>query len=166
MIQPPTDNLYKFVAIFGLILIGYSGYVCLQRLEEHSQEVVKWNARWEPLIVRAIQLTDDARDAAVCAIAAAEAKGSTTPTKADEHCAAVNAARADRQEASRVLAIEMEELRASKANLDHLRAQALFIGYLAIAGTVFGSGSIVVGFWFWYTRVQRPLDKEAAGRAK
>ena len=60
MLQPPTDNLYKFLAIFGLVLFGFSIYVPLQRLEEHSREVAKWNAQWGPMTERAFELEDAA----------------------------------------------------------------------------------------------------------
>jgi hypothetical protein len=34
MFSPPTDNLYKFLAIFGLIIVMYSIYYPFQKLRE------------------------------------------------------------------------------------------------------------------------------------
>ena len=40
MIKIPTDNLYKFIAIFGLVLIGFSGYAYLEMFEAHKASVL------------------------------------------------------------------------------------------------------------------------------
>lgn len=36
MIKIPTDNLYKFIAIFGLVLIGFSGYAYLEMFDAYK----------------------------------------------------------------------------------------------------------------------------------
>jgi hypothetical protein len=76
MFQPPTDNLYKFLAIFGLVLFGFSCYVPLQRLDEHAREVAKWNAAWGPILVRAQETSEVSRAELECAIE--EASGHAT----------------------------------------------------------------------------------------
>lgn len=44
MFTPPTDNLYKFFAIAGLILLVFSLYYPKKLVEEVSSEIIKLNA--------------------------------------------------------------------------------------------------------------------------
>lgn len=156
MIQPPTDNLYKFLAILGLVVFGFSWYVPLQRLEEHNREVAKWNAAWGPIIGRAQELDDSARAELDCVIA--RARGTAARKSTSKDCSEVESKSAQSKLAARDLARAMEELRSGKEMLDYLGKQ--FVIYRNL-GIVFGTGgllSCVVGFWLWYVRLQKPLD--------
>ncbi|MEO8009445.1 MAG: hypothetical protein ABI728_13135, partial [Betaproteobacteria bacterium] len=47
--RPPTDNLYKFLAIFGLIVVGFCVYMPLQRLEAFARNSVLLSAAYQPM---------------------------------------------------------------------------------------------------------------------
>ncbi|KAI5913786.1 hypothetical protein [Thauera sp. 2A1] len=159
MMQPPTDNLYKFLAIFGLIVFGFSFYLPLQRLEEHSRELAKWNAAWGPMLERAVQADDDSRTDLVCAIAEAE---KVRPQINSQECKGVAATRVQRANASRDLQIAMTELQSGKHMLSHLQRQFETYRTISIVTGLLGLLVCTAGFWFWYVRVQRPLDEVQA----
>jgi len=48
MLEPPTDNLYKFLAIFGLLIWGFSIVYPWSRMLEHEREEEKLvgETRW------------------------------------------------------------------------------------------------------------------------
>jgi hypothetical protein len=156
MIQPPTDNLYKFLAIFGLLLFGFSVYVPLQRLDEYSREVAKWNAAWGPLIVRARSADDDARAELECAIA--KRRGPAIRKETLEYCREVESKSAQSKLAAKNLAIAMEELSGGKEMLEYLKRQFALYSSIGIAGAIIGAMLIFLGFYLWYVRTQRPLD--------
>lgn len=161
MLQPPTDNLYKFLAIFGLVVFGFSIFVPLQRLEEHSRELAKWNAAWTPLLQRALDSDDDEREALICAIAQAEKKR----TKANSsECKHIEATRTERDQSSRDLQRAMAEQDSGRAMLAHLQQQFLIYRNIGFATAAFGLVCCVAGFWLWYVRVQRPLDAATAAQ--
>ena len=56
--RPPTDNLYKFLAIFGLIVVGFSIYIPLQRLEAFSRSNVLIDSALGPMFDRLDALDD------------------------------------------------------------------------------------------------------------
>jgi hypothetical protein len=156
MIQPPTDNLYKFLAIFGLVLIGYSLYIPLQKLQEYGHEVVKWNAAWGPLLVRSLQMYEDDRAELVCAIAKASDTAALKSTSKD--CTEVAAKSAQTKLNRQELARATAELQGGKGMLDYLEKQYVFYRNLGLATGFIGLLLCGAGFWLWYKRVQKPLD--------
>lgn len=44
MIQPPTDNLYRFLAVSGLLVSGFSVYFPLQYLQEYNRAALEYHA--------------------------------------------------------------------------------------------------------------------------
>ena len=155
MIQPPTDNLYKFLAIFGLVVFGFSWYVPLQRLEDYNREAAKWNAAWGPILVRARELDDNAREDLQCAI---EKTQSAAKKSSSKDCGEIESKSAQSKMATRDLERVMAELRGGREILDYLGKQFTIYRNL---GIVFGLGGLmlcVIGFWLWYVRLQKPLD--------
>ena len=74
MRQPPTDNLYKFIAIFGLVLVIGSGYVLLDKSANYERQVATWSAAWVPLVERIHAANENAIKRLDCA------PHSTSPT--------------------------------------------------------------------------------------
>ena len=164
MMQPPTDNLYKFLAVFGLILFGFSWYVPLQRLEEHNREVARWNAAWGAMMVRAQQADDGAREVLECAITKAMPNRGTA-TLMTKECAQVEVAKARAHVASNELSRAMKELEGGRYLLDHLGKLYATYLTLGLATGILGLLACISGFWLWYVRVQRPLDVAINERA-
>jgi hypothetical protein len=50
--QPPTDNLYKFLAIFGLLVSAFSIYVPMLRYMEFNRLSARSDAIYGPTTVR------------------------------------------------------------------------------------------------------------------
>jgi hypothetical protein len=57
VIQPPTDNLYKFVAISGLLLFGFSQIYPLLQLDNLEKEVVSLTGEINTLAIEYDQQT-------------------------------------------------------------------------------------------------------------
>lgn len=155
MIQPPTDNLYKFLAIFGLVVFGFSWYVPLQRLEEYGREVEKWNAAWGAIIVRVQEVGDDARAQLVCAIA--RARGTAARKSTSKDCSEAESKSAQSKLAARDLARAMEELRGGREMLDYLGKQFVIYRNLGIVFGIVGLMFCVAGFYLWYVRLQKVI---------
>jgi hypothetical protein len=166
MIQPPTDNLYKFLAIFGLIVFGFSWYLPLQHLAENSREVAKWNAAWGPLLVREQQSDDSARAELECAIADAKMREAGKQPLESEECTLVKRARQQSQNEQKNLDVATAELRGGLATLDYLHSQAVLYLWLGVCFGLAGLIMCITGFWFWYLRLQRYLDADAASTSR
>jgi len=155
--QPPTDNLYKFLAIFGLVMIGFSIYVPLQRLEAFSRGSMYVEVAYEPIIDKLVLIDDAARADLECAISAAKKREKGQVTKPDP-CEKAPTARA----AATVASAELVTLRAKAAKLE-LERNFLFQQYRQyfVMGIVVGCLGLclcIAGFWLWYVRLQRFLD--------
>lgn len=155
MIQPPTDNLYKFLAIFGLVVFGFSWYVPLQKLEDYNREVAKWNTAWGPVLTRSRELDYNAREALECAIEKAE---SSTKRGLSKDCIEIELKRAQSDMATRDHERVIAELRGGREMLDYLGKQFTIYRNLGIAFGLVGLMLCVIGFWLWYVRLQKPLD--------
>ena len=155
--QPPTDNLYKFLAIFGLLVGAFSVYVPLLRYVEFNRLSHRTNAIYGPMIEPLKILDDEARAELECAIYQAYIRDKQQPPKLDP-CPMVSAAKAKSAPAR----AELERLRAQVAPLEVERSSLwqeyiLFL-YVGIAGFIAGVAMCIAGFWLWYIRLQRYLD--------
>jgi hypothetical protein len=157
MMQPPTDNLYKFLSIFGLIVFGFSLYLPIQRLEEHSRETARWSAAWGPLVAQLRDMDDDARKELECAIIRRE-RGVAANVQS---CKESDSSKAQRDKSFRQVQLAISELNSGKHNLIFLEAQFDWYRQLGIVTGAFGLFCCAVGFRFWYIKVQKPLDVAA-----
>ncbi len=156
VIQPPTDNLYKLVAIFGLIVWGFSFYIPLQKLDEAQLEFAKWNAEWNPILFRALDVDNNAREQLECAIA--DAKVSVNDPNPDQYCEAIEAKFLEQKLAASNLELNMAELRGRKNIVDELEKRYDRYRCYGLVCTFVGFVTMILGFWCWYVKVQRPLD--------
>lgn len=156
MIQPPTDNLYKFLAIFGLVVFGFGCYLPLQKLESLDSEVAKWRSAWGPMITRLEIQNDWAREDLDCAIDYSESK--RLGSAPSDHCVKAFAARDKREADSRELQIAVDALKSDQYRLDFLQGQYVLWRNIGIAAALLGIVCSAAGFWLWYVRVQRPID--------
>ena len=154
--QPPTDNLYKFIAIFGLVVGAFSVYVPLLRYVEFNRLSQKTSALYRPMVQHLIAIDDMAAAELECAIFQRAADKQKTPKpdrciNVDELKAKGGAARA-----------ELERLKTQVAPMEVERDSqwqeyVLFL-YVGILGLVVGIAMCLGGFWLWYTRLQCYLD--------
>jgi hypothetical protein len=146
MINPPTDNLYKFIAIFGLIITLFSVYYNENYVHELAHASINVNAeqesikleieyfknRYEQVMSYLEDVTDREKFLAV----------------SDE----INKARLEFQKG--VIKAEANWKKMKLMDADWLLAER----WAGIMGIVLGISLMGAGFLLWYARVQRPLD--------
>lgn len=164
MLQAPTDNLYKFLAIFGLIMFGFSIYVPLQRLEAYGISNTNLETAYEPLFEKLSIIDDASRTKLQCAINQTE-RGTTN--KANSHGACIELMNA--MEKSEKAREDLISLRSKINQLEHERSffykQYYFYLCLGVVAGCIGLILCVAGFWLWYIRLQRFLDAAAQKEA-
>lgn len=137
--QPPTDNLYKFTAILGLVLgAGSVAYGVAYRDWEFR--------RWEAPTVLLNALNDS-----LSGIIAANQRGTDTP---EQHQHRLDGAESALKSAMFSWDIAREEID---------RRRVLWYG--SIAGSALGIGLAGLGFALWYRRLQRYEDALVRARA-
>ena len=164
MWQPPTDNLYKFMAIFGLVLFALGVYVSLVKGDEYNMQVVRWNAAYGPLFVKHNQLWVDTRELLVCAIERAD--GKVLNSGRERQCSDIEQRQLQIETNSRALAVAGAELSGTKQVLDYVGRQVLIYQLLGLLLGTFGFTLGWKGFRLWYFKVQVHLDAEAARAAE
>lgn len=182
----PTDNLYKFMAIVGLLMIAggiiFDQYFELElaKLDKTYSVARSENDRKFNQAVNAYAGIDNQLLTLIGAYKDKLKEAEVTPAKAAKDAllkAAANLQRQmnelnSRQEALREK--QMEDLVAEDAKLGEKevvvvfykgRAQAVLV--LAACFVVGGVALTITGFGLWYFRLQRPMDKQiAAARRK
>lgn len=158
--QPPTDNLYKFLAIFGLVVIGFSIYVPLQRLEAYGRSSAQVEAAYEPIIERLKLIDDASRTELECAIDEARKKDGTG-VDGSSACDQVIGARAVAERVRTELAALQAKIKNLQYDRNFLYGQYRLYAYMSLVAGCLGLGLCVAGFWLWYVRLQKFLDAAA-----
>jgi hypothetical protein len=154
-LAPPTDNLYKFVAIFGLVLI-VGGCVLLYITVDNSLEAAtRANQGFRSAI--ATEESPEVQEVLSEAISKMVDERRQDPGLA----AALRAAGASDEAIAEAVAMQ-EAADVFFAHESRLR------GVTGVARMLGGLGAIVsaVGFGFWYRRVQRFEDQILRRRAE
>ncbi len=143
---PPTDNLYKFMSVFGLVLVVTALIVPIRIVDR----VAAADARSVVLVTELLKNSEHDLDLAISEQEARKRGVSKEDT--DEL----------RRQHSEI-ALESQQLRRrlSDAESDSYAAQDEFTRWLVVSCVVggLGFGMMVVGFWLWYTRVQKHQDR-------
>ena len=147
----PTDNLYKFVAISGLVLLLSAGYLReAQRMQLHK-DVALSNSEVSNLNSMSKQLDEDIKQLSPSAKGPFIANGVLYQT--------VNEARASLHSKQLVL----REIRsAQKTRQDVLKASEgnlKSIWYWTQSAQYVGGILMIIGFSLWYVKVQRYQDE-------
>jgi hypothetical protein len=147
-LRPPTDNLYKFLALSGLAMFLLGIYMVatldmeLQKFRELADEADDRAYVVEAEYKGDIQNIDDDLKAKLIDAQAANAKKKKLY---DKMIATTSKYKKDRAEA-----------RASYHKIYvELRSKLDWLNGLMWAGGIVG----VAGFWLWYKRLQQPLDE-------
>lgn len=169
-IRPPTDNLYKFIAISGLAILLASTIIPFLRLWQlelrrarigarinHSMLIL---SRRAPGIDEALKLTKQIQSA-----------GDTVDEETRElwirQYDSITQYWTD-AEAEQIRQIEQEEKETAiaLAESEALAGQVKDIWSLALSGLGVGLGLTGLGFWLWWARVQKFEDKILRHRAE
>jgi Flp pilus assembly protein TadB len=140
---PPTDNLYKFMAISGVVLLIVAPVFWAQFYITHAERT--------RLALRALRIDISPEDEYWHAKARIERGKSAT----DEQRKLVEKYDAQQEEHSRV----SSEFLVYEGFSYVVTGVAIALGLLGVVLTP-------LGFWLWYQRVQKPLDRILAKQLK
>lgn len=147
MINPPTDNLYKFLSVFGLVLIVTSVLGAYQSLHEYAQRSIETKAFFEANLTE-LRATQDRKISILREILHSDDKEKLKRFESEFSLINDNVPIAVREYEKR-------------QELDRLFAkQAEMLTILGIAGLVLGLVCSALGFYLWYYRVQILLDAQ------
>ena len=155
--QPPTDNLYKFLAIFGVLIVAFSIYVPLLRYIDLNRLSVRSDAIYGPMADPLRVLAKEATAELECVIYQDYLRDRQKPPMLNP-CPTVSGAKSKGD----IARPEVARLKAQVAPIEVERKSVwqeyvLFL-YIGIAGFVVGVLMCIAGFWLWYDRLQRYLD--------
>lgn len=142
---PPTDNLYKFVALTGLILLIFAFIYPLQLISDLELRTVDTNTKISLLAVEKSNIEEDL----------------ATAKKSKKLSFEEIESLADR---SRKFQLKSVEVDGEHERLGTLTKQLRFVWNALTILIVFGFGMTCVGFYCWYYRVQKVLDKNLSPR--
>jgi hypothetical protein len=153
MLKLPTDNLYKFMAIFGLVLTVTGLYLDVQMGRESNEALI--SVMVEDARVSDTMLAQSKKGLDL--VQQLKAHNPNTPEGARAQTELLNEMKS--------LNAHWEHLRrkapyiTAKRRYDHISAEYSTLAFripLLLIGGIFLSG---LGFWLWYVRVQKFLDK-------
>lgn len=142
----PTDNLYKFLAIFGLAIAFFAAYFTEQRREAYDTRIEAALMELAGLRARRAQLESG--------IGVLERQTSIDP-------AAVREMRRQMDELLTTGARMQEQTR----QIGHLDDQLVKMRRIAYGGGVSGVVVSLIGFALWWFKLQRHLDRTVAASA-
>jgi hypothetical protein len=132
----PTDNLYKFIALSGVVLVVAGFYLPWHRAEEIWDRLEQVKAESAVLTVDVQYLLDEAKKA-----------------KSDS-ASDVPALRKTLQELERRKAVQEVKV----GSLERLTLNLWLLYAASLVLTAVGVVMMKKGFKFWYERVQQPMD--------
>ena len=170
---PPTDNLYKFMAIAGVLIFLLSWWpiylfygIGQQSIALRSEvDVMEIETQYVEMFVEGVRTElslerlpgDDT------------APGETGSQQRERPADRVERRRTLTEEAlarNRDLQIKTRQLSAKLESLDHLQRAHAVLRVLSLIGISVSIALAYVGFKFWYTRVQKHLDHEYQARGQ
>jgi len=168
--QIPTDNLYKFIAISGLIILGVSFFCQYNYTTRYNYEYQKLHGEYAMLEAE-VQLLDKescSLEEKVDSFNAKKIKLSKEEKKLNKET--FKSANHDLKEKLKKIALKQTELAVKGANLEFLVSQYQNDKKLFYLGIFDGLIFIAFGFFLWYFRLQIYLDKivklQSEGRNK
>jgi hypothetical protein len=174
MIKPPTDSLYKFMAISGLLLLVF----CLIYPEQRRFEVNIEKARIDGELKILISdnevlkqdlelLMDDLKDHKDRAQKMAENRGTATElTGLQKRQDELERKKLEQFEKERAFKTKLLEIQTKIMLLNTTESFASWLAYLSKVGFVVGACLMISGFLFWYLKVQQPQDRILEAQAK
>jgi len=135
----PTDNLYKFLAIAGVMLFGFSFAFPMVQIDELDLKYAVWRSDLD-LMGLEIQIADES-------IKMAEGRKNLSSKEVLE-------LKRNNQDNRRKLLQIKNKLR----ELDVIHQRIIFYRWFFVGGIILGAVMAFAGFGLWYYRIQRPLD--------
>jgi len=168
----PTDNLYKFCAVAGLILLLFGVTFPVQKLFETQNDLDRVTTKSNVLRQQVAYLHEDTKrlDASVKTLLKDTTAAAAHPRAADllalqARTSTANTELGALRENGRELAITSIKLNGQDEHLLHLIER---MWLYSVGAVIFMFGGLALarfGFARWYYRVQKPADELLAHRA-
>jgi hypothetical protein len=141
----PTDNLYKFIALSGVLIILSSSYLSIQFIFDSSQKIRELNMDISIYYSKAEFIVEDIEDLR-----------DSNPKWDNEEISELNYLIKEQ----RKLLLEKIEVEEKKKELNRLdETTSIVIKYWLLVLFI-SIAMMIYGFSKWYTKVQRFLDKK------
>ena len=137
-IRPPTDSLYKFVAISGLVLVVVA--------------VVVWLQTWQDYTAAVIDAVDPMSDAKRAVIDNYEALTSAAEPDEEQRQERIRQTGRRAEEAERRAQNALMKVKVANARYDRFQT-------LGTVLCIVGFAAMILGFILWYRRIQRYQDR-------
>jgi hypothetical protein len=151
---PPSDNIYKFSAIAGLVVVISTHYIFFLSVREFYDKAFEITAKHAAISVEA------GRSHEAMVRLDAEIKAEREGPRRRE----LQSKRNREDEAGDAIRLRLAEVRAQLDVLGQLRGWAWWATYLSVGAGSIGIGVSVWGFFCWYFRVQVYQDRALRAR--
>lgn len=167
--SPPTDSLYKFLALAGILVCAASLYLpdeLASRVEQQQEEVQTQAAVIVEREARLKDRLDQLGKFIDSAIAKQQGTYRSDPAKLELTFSEVELkALLDRQASIlEDVAVSVEQLKGSSRRVERLQSRATHLHRLGIVGSWGGGVVGVLGLALWYVKIQRHEDHAARRR--
>ena len=149
VLQPPTDNLYKFMAVFGLVIIVTSAVLLQKSADSYIDSSIESSYVFAKSVDASI--ADNHRRMALLDRLGEAAKANDTALF-NELKFQLNS--------SPLVSAQSPEWKKQERMSDVLLQRAEQAISLGFVGVLLGAGLSIAGFRLWYLRVQRYLDQQ------
>lgn len=165
IISPPTDNLYKFIAISGLIIFIFGGVLILQDYNTEKDLLIK---QWEKeqLLQSDISFLKDELDFNMKYVQLSDSIENKLGVLLNEQTISDSVSKSivynlpdSVKEKFISLLHKQAELNVNRNSIDYITS-GNFNHYLSVSLLYIGEIIAVFGFILWYNMVQKPLDDE------
>ena len=166
--QAPTDNLYKFLAIFGLVLIVTSSILMFQSYRDHASFQLEYEMAFlehEQAIDEHSQKSSELLSIVNAIDSFAEAReGVKSGSESEEDLRILR----DHNESMAAYVKHIREWEGFETP-EFKKKQTLYMQYLnefllirlaGVLGLILGFSISILGFWFWYFKLQVHLDRQ------
>jgi len=171
----PTDNLYKFLALAGTVIVILSVYFVETKLAEVNDRILDTEEE-QSLITERLELLqhkvkefEQIVDSAI-ARQADNWRRDTNKVHLRYSESEIKALNREVRDSLAQIALENVKFRANLKRLSQLHERSKEVVYWGIFFVVNGFLLGLIGFYFWYRNVQKPLDsllqKELLGKTK
>lgn len=169
----PTDNLYKFLALGGIALIGISLFATEKALDRTYERVLAAQESQWPELLELAALDRRVNEAwlevlmnvpgadSLMGLDVGSAEAPRDPAWSDSMLAVVMGLRLDLSSRSDLTEARLEVTRTRASQAEDALRRARTVYGLSVAALVLGFVSALAGFALWYVRVQRYQDEMA-----
>ena len=160
LVSLPTDNLYKFMAMSGLVVVVASIALSMHHYRQLQRRYFEVNRR---VLVHGAKLKLTEAEVNATKTGTLELKkrvlANQDSVKLAESAGTTSTAISELRAALAEHSIEAAELDADSSELTFLGAQLQTLTKIALVGTIIGAALIGSGLFLWYTKVQVLLDQ-------